>query len=427
MSFKTASAILRGRWLLDKQWADAHMPLVMLMLQGKAVDFGIEKDISVEPRKVLSHKSLSVYAVNYNSDLSMIPSGSVAMMDISGPMTKYGDLCAYGSLDYAATLDRLKAAPNIKGVIIKSDTPGGEASGIATLDDSVKSLASAKPVITVVNDGIVASAGVWGLSGSTEFYTSQKTDQVGSIGVYTTIADFYKYYEAQGLPVRDIYAPGSEEKNLDYREALKGNDEPMKADLKVLRDEFISVVSKNRAGKIQGTDWQTGKMFYSKEAAKIGLTDGQKSFEQVVRRMDNLIKQKEQSNSNTMAFEKTLAVAKATEFAVTDEGFALEEAHLNNIEAALAAAEITAASLATSNEAFAAASDAKIAAEASLATANEEIVSLKAQVATLGKKDAKTASSANADQDPKDGASGWDKYATEVDADAAKQKAYYNI
>jgi ClpP class serine protease len=69
--------------------------------------------------------------------------------------------------------------------------------------------------------------------------------------------------------------------------------------------------AKNRAGKIQGFDWATGKMYYSKEAQRIGLIDGQKTFDQVVRRMNTLISQKEQSsNSDNMAFEKTLTAAK---------------------------------------------------------------------------------------------------------------------
>jgi protease-4 len=352
MSFKTASAILRGRWLLDKQYASAYVPLVMAVLKGNATfqnAFAEDKDTQIDekPKIVLSNKAGVVYSVGYYTDLSRLPSGSIAMMDITGAVTKYGDMCAYGSVDHVATISRLANEPNVKGIIINMDSPGGEAAGTAMLAGAIKDATRNKPVITMINDGIAASAGMWIASAANEIYTTQKTDMVGSIGVYTTVADFYAYYEAQGLPVRDIYAPQSTDKNLDYKEALKNppNDAPIQEELKVLAQEFIDTIAQNRAGKIQGTDWQTGKMFYAKDATRLGLIDGIKSFDQVVRRMDKLIKQKEQSNSNTMSFEKTLAVAKAESFEVVDGGFLLEEAHLNSIEAAIEAGETAQASL----------------------------------------------------------------------------------
>jgi ClpP class serine protease len=321
------------------------MPLIISVLKGDASFSGMFGDESiknperVEATKVLSNKAGVVYSVGYYTDLSRIPSGAIGMVNITGPVTKYGDMCAWGSVDHVATISRLANAPNIKGIIINLDSPGGEAAGTAMLADAIKAASTAKPVIAVIDDGIAASAGMWIASAAQEIYTTQKTDMVGSVGVYTTIADWYGYFEKEGLNVRDIYAPQSTDKNLDYKEALQGNDELVKEDLKVLAQEFIDTVRRNRAGKINGDSWTTGKMFYSKDAIKIGLIDGQKSFDQVVRRMDTLIKSKEQSNNNTMAFEKTLVAAKSESFEVADGGFLLEEAQLNNIEAAFAANE----------------------------------------------------------------------------------------
>lgn len=344
MSFKTASAILRGRWLIDKAWAEAHMPVLISVMKGSgsfAEMFSDDQpdEKNTEAVKVLSHKAGAVYGVNYYTDLSRLPNGSIAMLSLSGPVTKYGGLCAYGSVHHAATMNRLSNAPNVKGIILSIDSPGGECAGTAMMADAVRAAMANKPVIAVIDDGIAASAAMWIASAAQEIYTTQKTDMVGSIGVYTTIADWYGYFEKEGLKVRDIYAPQSTEKNKDYREALTGNDDLVKEDLKIVAQEFIDTVRANRGAKLQGGDWATGKMYYTKDAIRIGLIDGQKSFSQVVRRMDALIKTKEQSNSNNMAFEKTLATAKADSFEVVDGGFLVEETHLNNIEAALVANE----------------------------------------------------------------------------------------
>lgn len=340
MSFRTISAILRGKWLIDKQWASQHLPLIVKMLNGERADFGQEKDEERNPVKILSNRAASVYQVSYYSDLSRLPSGSIAMLDINGPITKYGDICSYGSIDHTATLNRLGAAPNVEGVILNIDSPGGEVSGTAMLADAIKSLGTKKPVVAMIDNGIAASAAMWIASASNEIYTTQKIDMVGSIGVYTTLVDWYGYLEKEGLKVRDIYAPQSTDKNLDYREALKGNDDLVKDELKVLADEFISTIAKNRAGKIQGNDWSTGKMYYSKEAIRLGLIDGQKSFNQVVGRINKLISTKK--TNNTMAFEKTLKAANATEFELVDDiGFGLTEAQLTAVENTLATNEQT--------------------------------------------------------------------------------------
>jgi protease IV len=402
MSFKTASAILRGRWMIDKAWATAHMPLVVRMMKGEAVDFGgEEKSTEVEPQLVLSNKKAGgIYKVGYYTDMSKIPNDSIAMVGIYGPITKYGDMCAYGAVDHVLTMNRLANSPNIKGVIIDMDSPGGEVSGTAMLADAIKALDKVKPVIGFIDDGIAASAGKWIISACREVYTSQKTDQVGSVGVYCTVADWYSYFESEGLKVRDVYAPQSTDKNQDYMEAIKGNEDPLKAELKVLADEFIATIKKNRGAKLTSDEWTTGKMFYSKDAIRIGLIDGMKSFDQVAKRMDQLVQQKQAtSNSNTMSFEKTLVAAKAEAFEVVEGGFLLEEAHLNNIEATFAERNQMIATQATQ---IATLGEAKGGLEQQLATAtatvaerdqtitanNTRIAELEAEVVTLGGKPA---------------------------------------
>ena len=70
--------------------------------------------------------------------------------------------------------------------------------------------------------------------------------EVGSIGVYTSVADFNAYYASQGLPVHDIYSKLSSEKNADYKSAIAGDDKPMIKRLDRLAAEFIMHIKDNR-------------------------------------------------------------------------------------------------------------------------------------------------------------------------------------
>lgn len=412
MSFNIVSAILRGKWLLDKQWATSHFPLVHSLLKGDTVDFGNRKamddeydddDDEQDPERrhgyALMAGQRNVYKVRPYTDLREIPEGSLCVVTMAGPMIKRGGMCSYGMVDQAALIQRLANAKNISGIILDIDSPGGQADGTAMLADVIKNATSSKPIICIIDDGMAASAAMWIASSASEIYVTQKTDQVGSIGVYTTIADWNAYYASEGLPVRDIYAPQSTDKNRGYYEALAGNDELIKNDLAVLADQFINTVATNRAGRIKGDDWKTGKMFYAKDAIKIGLIDGIKSFDQVVTRMNSLIPNNQKSNSNTMAFQKTLAAAKAQSFAVVDEGFALSEDQMNNVESALTAGEVAARNLVTANGTIQTLNDSITTLQTEegkknkiISTQAEKIIELEGRVATLGGKPSGTGS-----------------------------------
>lgn len=336
MSFAKASAIVRGKWLIDKQWAGAHMPLVISFMKGDAKagsmlmgddDMMNEEDDS--PEKIAQN----VYEINCDTDLTEVPYCSVVLVDVDGPMFKAGDMCSDGMEDYAELFSSIAQASNITGVILDLDSPGGQVDGTATFAAAVKACAAVKPVIGYVNDGLCASAAYWVLSACTEIYCSQPTDAVGSIGVYCTIADWNAYYAAEGLPIKDVYAPESTDKNIEYRESIAGNDELLQADLSVIAKAFISAVKTNRKGKIKGSNWATGKMFFAADAIAEGLIDGIKSFDQIVLKLSRTAKTIK--NSNNMAFEKTLTVAAVDAFEVVDGGFLLGEEALNNIEANL--------------------------------------------------------------------------------------------
>ena len=381
------------------------------MLMGGDDDDDDDDDDCADPAFVQGSKN--VYEVSPYTVLSKIPSDSIAYIDIDGPMFKQGDWCSFGMEDYAELMYGLMNTANVAGVIIDADTPGGQVAGTASFADSIAACAKVKPVIGFVDDGICASAGYWFISACTEIYLCQSTAQVGSVGVYCTVADWYAYYASQGLPVKDVYAPGSEDKNLDYRESVAGNDDLLKAELEVLRNAFVSAVKINRKGKMVGTDWATGKMYFPAEAQSLGLIDGVKSFDQVVWRINRLISSTNK-NQNTMAFERVLTVASADAFEVVDNGFVVTEDGLHAINTALTLADNNATELASAQATIArltaeaqtvetavatAVANATQTANATIAANTEKIAELEAKIVEMGKLDGNRQTAAESDKD----------------------------
>lgn len=283
MSFNhTLSAVLRGRWLIDRQWAVAHLPAVLSMLNGNPVSF-VDRtgNQGVEQPFVLDPKTMQRYEWR-NGNNPNIPENSVGIIPISGPVTKYnGDCGEPGAIQRNSWLIQMQNRTNIGSVVLLMDTPGGEASAAYTLSPTITNFK--KPILSFV-DGFSASLGMWLISGSDEIYLSNKMDEVGSIGSYLMFADFTGYFEKEGIKIHEVYAPQSTDKNKNFRDALKGDYSLFEKDLEVLVNDFIAFVKTNRGDKAAASmkEWNTGKMFLADDAIKLGLADGIRTFDQVV-------------------------------------------------------------------------------------------------------------------------------------------------
>lgn len=299
------SAILRGPWLLDPNWAQAQLPYINNLLEGKVAVDGKAEEISFEDLPKFVDRSTGemtsvMKAGKWGADFSNAAPGSIAIIPINGPIMKYNGECGEpGSIARASWIDSADKSPNISSIVLLFDTPGGQVDGTQTLANTIKN--SQTPVIGFIDDGMCASAGVWMASGCKEIYAGLKTDMIGSIGVYTRLIDAKGAYEAKGFKIHEIYAPQSTEKNLDYKKALEGDYALIENELKFIASEFIGAVKANRKGKLSFTkdnDPFKGAMFNAEQALEIGLIDGIKSFNEVLLLADEYGKNNSSNNAN---------------------------------------------------------------------------------------------------------------------------------
>lgn len=382
MNFNAQTALMSGGWLIEEKWVATHLPLLVKMMKGEGD--GAAAEVKNSAPVVLSHNAGSVYKVGYYSDLNNIPDGSIAMISLIGPITKYG-YWSYGTVDYTALINRLTLSPNIAGIIINIDSPGGECAGTAMFADAIKVASSYKPVIGLIDDGIAASAAMWIASACSEIYTTQKTDMVGSVGVYSTIVDWYKYFESQGLSITDVYAPQSTEKNLDFKEALEGKYDLLLAELKIIAAEFISTVSTNRGERLTSDEWNKGKMFYTKDAIRLGLIDGQKSIDQVIKRINSLISTNKSTQSQTNYSMKFPNMAAFFGFKNEEESIAdiSLETYGSSLEALIAERDALSAEKLTLNDSVATLNQTISEKDQSIATLSSDKTALETQVSKL--------------------------------------------
>ncbi len=123
--------------------------------------------------------------------LASAPEG-IAVIPIHGSLVKRSlgmeaasGLTSYGEI--AAMLDAALADPQVSGILLDIDSPGGEASGSFELARRVREVAAQKPVWAVANDAAYSAAYAIAASAQRLFVT--ETGGVGSIGVIALHVD----------------------------------------------------------------------------------------------------------------------------------------------------------------------------------------------------------------------------------------------
>jgi signal peptide peptidase SppA len=238
--------------------------------------------------------------------IELIDGDAFMCIDLSGTLLKNYTDCNYGMTDMAQWLNAGAKMPKIKGAILTIDSPGGMVDGVNTLQESILNfMASSKPVIAFVNDGMACSAAYYVGCACTEFWASKTTDVLGSIGVMFSMADYSEAYKKLGITVHTIYAPESGDKNAEFAAIKNGNYELVQKNiLSPIAVKFKADVERNRAGKLKlkadGSNSPfTGKIYQATEAMKIGLIDKIGSYEQAFARLKTLAAKQITINSTT--------------------------------------------------------------------------------------------------------------------------------
>ena len=198
----------------------------------------------------------------------------IAVYEIKGAVTKeWYD----GTLSLMEQMEYNEANPNCIAHLLDFDTGGGEATNCDTVARFIRGLS--KPKIGLVN-GRCGSAGYYLAAGCDKIYATQNTDIFGSIGCMLSFEDFTKYYKNLGIEIVDIYADQSTEKNLDFKEALKGKYDLIKQSLlNPFAEDFINTVKELRPMLQDDSHVFAGKTYMTNDAINIGLIDGKKTYE----------------------------------------------------------------------------------------------------------------------------------------------------
>lgn len=264
-TFQLARDIVQGKWLVSNP--ERLLPIARAFLDKTPIEMEV--------------KAAMVSTVT-DSGRDEAESKRVAIVPLHGTMTKYDNCGSRGTSYIAGQIREMADDGNVIGIVLDIDSPGGSSSAIPPMVEAIAYARSlGKPVY--VHADLCASAAYWVASQCDAIYLDNDLSEVGSIGAMAVFVDDTAPHPLTGERTLVIYSDESPDKNRAYRDALEGNFEPTKAELRSLVEKFRTAVTTGRPNiKSEAEGVLTGRMFGTSEAISLGMADARKNLVETI-------------------------------------------------------------------------------------------------------------------------------------------------
>jgi hypothetical protein len=198
-----------------------------------------------------------------NQDIPKEDVKYINILRLTGPMTRGGGECSYGSLEMRDMLMEAADRDDVVGHIIYCRTPGGMATTLIDFRKAIDYIHSKGQKIYMFCDGTVASGGAFLSAMCDGVFAYNEEDEIGSIGIYTA------FFTMENGAVNAItqekyveyYAEKSTEKNRPYRDG--GDMEVIAKETNEYLDELLAAMKQDRPSIKE--EQMNGAMFKMKD------------------------------------------------------------------------------------------------------------------------------------------------------------------
>ena len=233
--------------------------------------------------------------------------GNIALINIEGTMTKRGS--SFGSSGTIFTRRQVRLAnsdPDIAGLFLRIDSPGGTMGGTKDLADDIHAVTKNKPVMTFFEDTGASAAFYVGSQATVK--KANASAIIGSIGTFLVVVDMSEMAAKEGIKVhvvntgefKGVGIPGTEitESHLAYLQerVMQGNE------------LFLLDVSRGtNLNLTQVRQLADGRVHLAADATKLGLIDGVATMDEALDELVSL-----SSSRRTVSMSETIAPTVAT-------------------------------------------------------------------------------------------------------------------
>lgn len=220
-----------------------------------------------------------VVSLSLNSGYAVAPNG-IAIVSIMGPMFKGAGPWGYADQsELRGTIRQAANDPNISGIMLLIDSPGGSVAGTSDLAAEIAAADKIKPVVSYIED-CGCSAAYWTAASAREIYSNGGI--VGSIGVVTAIVDSSKYFENAGVKVIPIVTGEMKAIGMEGVPVAPEQVAYMQELIDAMYGEFVQSVASGRGLRAEAIRKMEAKVFVGNAAVENKLIDGVVSFDKAM-------------------------------------------------------------------------------------------------------------------------------------------------
>ena len=245
----------------------------------------------------------------------------IAVIPIHGTLVRraIGLDAASGLTSYtriAADLDAALAAPEVAGILLDIDSPGGEAGGVFELAARIREATARKPVWAHAGDSAF-SAG-YAIACAAQRVTLSTTGGVGSIGVIALHIDQSVRNAQNGLSVTALYAGAHKNDATPHAPLTPQATDALQTEIDRLYALFVAHVAAMRGLDANAVRATEAALFFGEDAVRAGLADAVAPFDAVLADFATALRGGRSSDSPTpLVMPTRLALPTPTETSMT--------------------------------------------------------------------------------------------------------------
>lgn len=268
---------LTDPWLITTEGMRRVVDVWALARAGGEVFGSLEKARAEwKARPVLAEPGDPVEGTGGTLRIVDIGGVAIGVLSIQGTLFRHANLITEfsgGASDDSlwAGLEAALADPTVKAILLRIDSPGGEANGTAELGDRLFKARSEKPLWSYI-EGLGCSKALW-YAVQASRVVANRAAMVGSIGARIEVLDTAEAEEKAGLKFHDLTsdgAPGKRNRPVDDEVIAR-----LKVKLNDLETEFVKSVAQGRGvseAKVYD-DFGQGDYMIAGKALDVGLID----------------------------------------------------------------------------------------------------------------------------------------------------------
>lgn len=221
--------------------------------------------------------------ITSNESLKKQSKDRVAVLYASGNIVSGNDDSQIASGDFVKTISDIRKDKNVKAVVMRVNSPGGDAQAAEAIARELRLLREEKPLVVSFGD-YAASGGYW-ISAESDYIFTNRTTLTGSIGVFGMIPNFGKVLDKHLHINVETVNTNKNSDLLNTTRALNPAEEKfLTANIENVYERFLKLVSDGRGLSVQGVDSiAQGRVWTGEDALSIGLADEYGGLDDAIR------------------------------------------------------------------------------------------------------------------------------------------------